>query len=84
MRSDILSNCIILLSMLTGYVIFHRSAPIIRARLSRKEPPDACDPSAIGLGAAPTNPDISEPYAEPARSAKKVPRALQRKCLAAG
>lgn len=42
-RSDILSNCIILLSMLTGYVIFHRSVPIIRARLSQRDPPDVCD-----------------------------------------
>lgn len=71
LRSDILSNCIILLSMLTGYVIFHRSAPIIRAWLSRKDPPDVCDPCAIGLGAAPTNPDTSKPYAESVCSAKK-------------
>lgn len=42
-RSDILSNCIILLSMLTGYVIFHRSVPIIRAWLSQRDPPDVCD-----------------------------------------
>lgn len=69
-RSDILSNCIILLSMLTGYVIFHRSAPIIRAQLSRKDPPDVCDPFAIGLGAAPTNPATSKPYTDSA-SAKK-------------
>lgn len=63
-RSDILSNCIILLSMLTGDVIFHRSAPIIRARLSRKDPPDVRDPFAIGLGAAATNPATSKPYAD--------------------
>lgn len=42
-RSDILSNCIILLSMLKGYVIFHRSLPIIRAWLSQRDPPDVCD-----------------------------------------
>lgn len=55
-RSDILSNCIILLSMLTGYVIFHRSVPIIRAQLSWKDPPDVCDPFAIGLSiVAPQN-----------------------------
>lgn len=42
-RSDILSNCIILLSMLTGYVIFRRSVPIIRARLSQRDPPDVSD-----------------------------------------
>lgn len=41
--SDILSNCIILLSMLTGYVIFHRSVRIIRAWLSQRDPPDVCD-----------------------------------------
>lgn len=80
-RSDILSNCIILLSMLTGYVIFHRSAPIIRARLSQKDPPDVCDPCAIGLGAAPTDLDTSEPHTVSVFG-EKVPRALQRKCLA--
>lgn len=54
--SDILSNCIILLSMLTGYVIFHRSVPIIRARLSWKDPPDVCGPFTIGLSiVAPQN-----------------------------
>lgn len=79
-RSDILSNCIILLSMLTGYVIFHRSVPIIRARLSRKDPPDVCDPFAIGLG-PPTHPPRNR---TPTRSRRKVPRALQRKCLAGG
>lgn len=42
-RSDILSNCIILLNMLTGYVIFHRSVPIIRAQLSHRDPTDVCD-----------------------------------------
>lgn len=50
--------------MLTGYVIFHRSAPIIRARLSRKDPPDVCDPFAIGLGAAPTNSATLKPYTD--------------------
>lgn len=63
-RSDILSNCIILLSMLTGYVKFYRSVPIIRAQLSRKDPPDVCDPFAIGLGAAPTKPPTSKPHAD--------------------
>lgn len=43
LKSDILSNCIILLSMLMGYVIFHRSVPIIRAWLSQRDPPDVCD-----------------------------------------
>lgn len=82
-RSDILSNCIILLSMLTGYVIFHRSAPIIRAQLSRKDPPDVCDPFAIGLGAAPTKPGHLETVRRLGLD-EKVPRALQRKCLAEG
>lgn len=36
--------------MLTGYVIFHRSVPIIRARLSQRDLPDVCNPFPIGLG----------------------------------
>lgn len=77
-RSDILSNCIILLSMLTGYVIFHRSVPIIRARLSRKDPPDVCDPFAIGLGAAPANPATSKPYTDSvsAKSSKSTSKKM--------
>lgn len=64
--------------MLTGYVIFHRSAPIIRARLSEKDPPDVCDPFAIGLGAAPTNPATSKPYTDSvlAKSSKSTSKKM--------
>lgn len=49
-NSDILSNCIILLSMLTADVIFHRSVLIIRARFSQRGPTWCLRPFAIGLG----------------------------------
>lgn len=49
-NSHILSNCIILLSVLTGWVIFHRSVLVIKALLPHRDPPDVCDLFAIGLG----------------------------------
>lgn len=48
-NSDILSNCIILLSMLTADVIFHRSVLIIRAWFSQRGPTWYLRPFAIGL-----------------------------------
>lgn len=84
-RSDILSNCIILLSMLTGDVIFHRSVPIIRARLSRKRPTWCLWPRRNWTWCGAHQPShLQNHHTTTTRPRWKVPRALGRKCLVGG